>query len=207
MEELEEFRETTKYKLLDLPKVREVHKALFKMKNEKNPCPNKIPPVAFKYLGVKGFNIFYNIIYKYWVELETEEEIFIKLGLTILPKKGDLSDTNNWKGIALGDICAKTLSSIITSRLTKHLKEIGIEEQNGSQYNKGCEDATFTLKFALQILHQHNNNAFVLFVDLVKAYNSVNRELLWKIFDIFGVPQELITIIKNYIITSLTSSK
>jgi hypothetical protein len=33
---------------------------------------------------------------------------------------------------------------------------------------------------------------WVLFVDLVKAYDTVNREMLWKIFKILGVPDNLI---------------
>ena len=62
-------------------------------------------------------------------------------------------------------------------------------------FNKGSADATFTLKSSIQILHEHNLEAYVLFIDLVKAFDSVNRELLWKILEIYGVPQQLINII------------
>jgi hypothetical protein len=41
-----------------------------------------------------------------------------KLGFSILPKSGDLSNPNKWRGIALGDIAAKCVSSIIATRLT-----------------------------------------------------------------------------------------
>ena len=34
-----------------------------------------------------------------------------------------------------------------------------MEEQNGPQHNKGCADATFSLKSALKTLQQHNNKA------------------------------------------------
>jgi hypothetical protein len=57
------------------------------------------------------------------------------------------------------------------------LKGFGIEEQP----DKGCADATFTLKTALQTLREHDQESWVLFVDLVKAYDTVNREMLWKI--------------------------
>ena len=44
-------------------------------------------------------------------------------------------------------------------------------------------------------MKQHNMSLYVLFVDLVKAYDSVNRELLWEILKIYGVPLELVNII------------
>jgi hypothetical protein len=69
--------------------------------------------------------------------------------LSILPKSGDLSNPNKWRGIALLDICSKAVSSIAATRLAIHLKGFE-EEQAGSTPDKGCADATFTLKTALQ---------------------------------------------------------
>jgi len=63
-------------------------------------------------------------------------------------------------------------------------------------FRKGCADATFSLKTALQVLREHNQESHVLFVDLVKAYDSVNRELLWKVLK-FRVPDETITVLKK----------
>jgi hypothetical protein len=85
------------------------------------------------------------------------------------------------RGIAIGDIAAKCISSIIATRLTKYLTTFGIDKQCGSLFGKGCADATFLLKLALQTLHEHNQESFTLFVDLVKAYDMVNQELLWQI--------------------------
>jgi hypothetical protein len=65
------------------------------------------------------------------------------------------------------------------------LKGFGIEEQAGSTPDKGCADATFTLKTAQQTF-EHDQESWVLFVDLVKAYDTVNREMLWKILTTLG---------------------
>jgi hypothetical protein len=66
-----------------------------------------------------------------------------------------------------------------------------LEEQAGSTPGKGCADATFTLKTALQTLREHGQESWVLFVDLVKAYDTVNREMLWKILTTLGVPERI----------------
>jgi hypothetical protein len=67
----------------------------------------------------------------------------------------------------------------------------------GSLFGKGCADATFTLQTALQTLQEHNHDMHVLLVDLVKAYDTVNRELSWKILKTFGVPPQMIRVIQK----------
>jgi hypothetical protein len=123
---------------------------------------------------------------------------FQELKLSILPKSGNLSNPNKWRRIALGDMAAKCISSILASRLTKHLMTFGIDEQYGSLLGKGCANATFTLKAALQTLREHNENAYILFVNLIKAYDTVNRELLWTILlETYGVPKEAIQVLQK----------
>ena len=51
-----------------------------------------------------------------------------RLGLHILPKLGDLSNPNKWRGIALGNIIAKLISYIIATRLTQHINTLGIDK-------------------------------------------------------------------------------
>ena len=179
------------------PTQKEIRKALGKMAYEKSPGPNGIPTEAFKNLDGEGYLLLEKTIEEYWNNPQYEPEEFTKLRLSILPKSGDLSNPNKWRGIALGDICAKTISSILANRLTKHLAKFGIDEQCGSLFGKGCADATFTLKSALQTLREHQQETHVLFVDLVKAYDSVNRELLWKVLKRYGIPDETITVLKK----------
>ena len=68
-----------------------------------------------------------------------------------------------------------------------------------------CVDATLALKKALQQLREQGQDAHVLFIDLVKAYNSVvNQELLlWKILTKYGVPEETITTVLKKLHTNM----
>jgi hypothetical protein len=83
---------------------------------------------------------------------------------------------NNYRGICLQDLVARYTSSIISSRLLKMLKEHGIEEQLGCQPSHGCRDALFIVRSALQICHKHTLLTWALFVDLVKAFDTIDRE-------------------------------
>ena len=51
----------------------------------------------------------------------------------------------------------------------------------GGVFGKGCIDGTYNVKQALHTLSQHGADSYVIFADLVKAYDTVDRELLWKI--------------------------
>jgi hypothetical protein len=42
-----------------------------------------------------------------------------------------------------------------------------------------------------------DQEAYVIFVDLVKAYDTVNRVLLWKTMEKLGVPKKLIQVIQK----------
>ena len=67
----------------------------------------------------------------------------------------------------------------------------------GFMKGRGCSDATATLKMTLQNLRAANQDSFVLFVDIVKAFDSVNREMLWKILKKYGIPEKTIATIKK----------
>ena len=39
---------------------------------------------------------------------------------------------------------------------------------------------------------------YMCFIDLQKAYDSVDRELLWVVFARFGVPDNMLTVIRQF---------
>jgi hypothetical protein len=102
-------------------------------------------------------------------------------------KKGKQDDLNNYRRICLqGKI-----------RLLIMLKEHIIEEQLGCQPLRGCRDALFIVRSALQIRHKHMQATWLLFVILVKAFDTIDQELLFEILAKFGIPQSMIYIIRR----------
>ena len=71
------------------------------------------------------------------------------------------------------------------------------EAQNGFRPGKGCIDRLFTVVNMIHNRLMGNKSNFVAFIDLRKAYDSVNRDLLWKKLQRIGISKKMIIMIKN----------
>ena len=112
-------------------------------------------------------------------------------------KKRDLSNPNNWRGINLLDVVSKVISIVITNRLQLVLTKIGTPVQFGSTLETGCINGSFSIKTLLQMRKEIDKSTWVVFVDLIKAFDSINHELLFKLLEKIGIPDRVITVIKN----------
>ena len=157
-----------------------------KLKNGKAPGVTGVPPIAFKLLGRKNLQTIYKYVVDFWEGRADYWKWHLGLGLQLgvmVLKSGDLSDPNKWRGINLMDVCSKIFSIIMNDRLYILLGQHGVKSQFGATSNIGCCDGSFTLKTLLTQRKEHNQESFVLFVDLVKAYDTANQELLVKILE------------------------
>jgi len=108
-----------------------------------------------------------------------------------------LRDLNNWRGIMLLDAASEVVSMVTNGRLQRLLKEVGIEEQNGFMGGGGGSDGIFCIRQALKKRREHGKGTWVLFVDLVKAFDTVPRDVLFVVLAKFSVPPHLIRVTKR----------
>ena len=106
--------------------------------------------------------------------------------LKLLPKKGDLHLAKNWRGICLLDISSKIVSSVIVSRMSLVQEQEGMEEQTVFRPERGTIDGSFSTNIGLQKRKEHGLPIWALFIDLVKAFDSVSREALFQILAKFS---------------------
>jgi exonuclease III len=175
----------------------ELKDALKRAKNRKSPGSNGIPIEMYKLLDDENLISVLDILNKYFTDPDYDIPDWHDVTLKLLPKKGDLSLPKNYRPISLLDVLSKILSSILGNRINSHLELHGLKEQAGFMKSRGCADATSSLKITLQNLQAADQDSYVLFVDIVKAFDSVNREMLWQILEKYGIPKETISVIKK----------
>ena len=107
-------------------------------------------------------------------------------------------DPNNYRGINLMDVLSKVLCRILNKRLFKLLDKHGTQYQFGATPGTGCREGIFTLKTALHIRRNHNLGTHVAFIDLVKAFDTANHELLIQVLKSMELRQHYVTVSSNY---------
>jgi len=89
----------------------------------------------------------------------------------------------------------KILSSILLSRLIPYAKEIIGDHQCGLRRNRSTSDHIFCIHQVLEKKWVYNEEVHKLFIDFKKAYDSVTREVLYKILIESGITRKLLRLI------------
>ena len=139
---------------------------------------NGVSPNMVKTLDDENKYVLYLFIKDWMNNSMITYEQWTKSRLVPLPKKGNLHDLNNWRGINLLDVVSKIVSIILNRRAQKLLEKNSHPMQFGATPKVGCAEAVFSLKTILQSRREHDLETFIIFIDLVKAYDSIKHEII-----------------------------
>ena len=115
-------------------------------------------------------------------------------------QKEDRTDCGNYRGILLVGHAGKILLKIIARRLSEYSERVGIlpGEQMGFRPNRSTTDTMFVIRRLQELARKKQIPLYKCFIDLTKAYDSVDRTLLWIILARFGVPKIVISVIRQF---------
>ena len=182
---------------LDKPISRnEIRLAIRDLKNNKSPGANNTPAEAFKAMNASNRAHVHEIIKGFWDGTHDYPDWHTGTG-TPIPKTTRPDDPNQFRIINLMDVCSKIFSRILTARTYKILEKHGTKNQFGATRNVGCQDGNFTLKTLVHLRRQHNQETYVVFADLVKAFDTSNHELIINILKKFGAPTKFCNTIER----------
>ena len=118
----------------------------------------------------------------------------------VLHKKKDRTECGNYRGISLVAHAGKILLKIVDRCLSEYCERVGIlpEEQSGFRPNRSTTDMMLVIRRLQELARKKRIPLYVCFIDLTKAYDSVDRTLLWRILARFGVPQNMISVIRQF---------
>ena len=85
--------------------------AIQELTNDKSPGLNDVPPNDFKSMSEQNLRHHFNFITEFWEDKVNFEE-WHEGQVVPVPKSGDISDLNKWRGVNLIDIEAKVFSSL-----------------------------------------------------------------------------------------------
>ena len=173
------------------------------MANGKAMGPDELPAELLK-LGLSDSSheillAFHDIIVAVWMTGEVPQE-WKDATIKVLHKKKDRTECSNYRGLSLVAHAGKVLLKIVANRLGDFCEEAGIlpKEQCGFRPQRSTTDMMFVVRRLQELGRTSNTSLEICFIDLAKAYDSVDRVLLWEVLARFGVPPRMIKVIRMF---------
>ena len=82
-------------------------------------------------------------------------------------------------------------------KIIQIIRKQGVKYPFGSTSGVGCQDSSFKIKTMLHLWYNHNLPTFVMFSDLVKAFNTSNHKLMVDILKKYGCAPKLYSAIRR----------
>jgi sorting nexin-29 len=182
----------------------EVEATIRKMKSYKYPGTDQIP--AIKAGGETLYSEIHRLICSIWNKEELPQQWKESI-IVPIHKMGDKTACNNYRGISLLSTAYKILYNILLARLTPYVNEVIGDHQCRFRRNRSTMDQIFYNRQILEKKCEYNGTVHQLFIDFKKAYDSVNREVLYNILLEFGVPTKLVRLIKMCLIETYNKDR
>ena len=120
--------------------------------------------------------------------------------IMVLHEKKDRTECGNYMGISLVANAGKILLKIIVRRLSEYCERVGIlpKKQSDFRLNRSTTDMMFVIRRLQELARKKRIPLYACFFDVTKAYDSVDGTFFWTVLARFGVPQNMISVIRQF---------
>nr|VZH97057.1 unnamed protein product [Spirometra erinaceieuropaei] len=184
---------------LDLPpSLQETIRAVQQLFSGKAPGSDAIPAEVYKHGGHQLMDHLTALFQEMWRQGEVPQDFKDATIVHLYKRKGNRQVCDNHRGISLLNIAGKIFARILLNRLNNHLEQ-GLlpERQCGFRRHRGTTDMIFAARQLQEKCQEMRTHLYSTFVDLTKAFDTVNREGLWKIMQKFGCPERFTQMVRQ----------
>ena len=182
----------------DPPVLHDIEAAVKALKN-KAAGPDGIPAEVFKLGGHQLIRQLHQFIHHAWTTGTLPQQWKDANIITIYKRKGERQVCGNSRGISLLSVAGKILARIKLKRLLSQVVDVVLpESQCGFRRGRSTVDMIFVARLHQEKCREQNRDLYFAFIDLTKAFNTVNRDLPWKIQGKFGCPPTFLTILQEF---------
>ena len=121
--------------------------------------------------------------------------------VTRLPKGGDSQVVSNYRPISLLPILSKLIEKIVHKNVYNHLMQWNLLEEKQGGFRPGYSTVSTCSYFTNDLYTANNNNEITIavFIDAMKAFDTVNHQILLKKLKKYGIDGNLLRWIEGYL--------
>ena len=119
------------------------------------------------------------------------------MNIVTVPKSGDLSKTDNYRGISLICIIAKIYNRLILNRIRSVIDVRLRINQNGFRSKRTTVAQILALRRIIEGVKANNLKAIMTFIDFKKAFDTIHRGKMLRILKAYGIPPNLLRAIEK----------
>ena len=160
------------------PTIVEVQMALQQMKSWKAPRNDEITADLLKAGGMPVLKWLYHLFVEIWKTEQMIEDCSLAILIRLFKNKGDKKICDNYRGISLLVVTKKLFSCVVLNRFQTIVDEQLLERQAEFRANRSTIEQIFSLIIVMEKYKQYSIPLHMCFIDIQKAYNSVNRDPL-----------------------------
>ena len=179
------------------PNLEEVRSAILALKRNKSPGPDSIPSELLAYGGEPLHRLMHEILLKIWSSQSIPQKWKDAVLISIYKNKGDRAMCGSSRGIALLATAGKVLAKILLRRLVSISENVLPESQCGFRSERSTVDMVFAARQLMEKCREQHQDLYIAFVDLSKAFDSVDRKLLWEVLGKCGCPPRFVNIVRQ----------
>jgi hypothetical protein len=131
----------------------------------------------------------------YCFENKRLSQSFNSASIKLIPKKGDTSQLKNWRPISLLNSCFKITSKAIDNRLKKLTDIVLSRAQKGFTDKRYIHECIINVVTSIEHCERNGIPAFVLGLDMAKAFDTVRHDYMNHVYKFFGVGENFINML------------
>ena len=101
----------------------------------------------------------------------------------------------NYRGISLLSIAAKAYNKILLNRIRDEVDPILRKNQAGFRPGRSCDQQIHILRRVLEGFRDYQLSFVVTFIDFKKAFDSINRNVMFAVLRHYGIPEAVVNAI------------
>ena len=187
-----------KFQMDRIPSLNEVKLAIKQINTNKAPGIDGLPVELLMVGSENVTNAVFDLIIKSWNGTPIPQDWIDGILVSLFKGKGEKAICDNYRGITLLEAVGKVFSRLILNRLLEEICPTVIpESQSGFRSGRGTMDMIFSARQIQEKCIEQQVPLYQVFVDLTKAFDTVNIEALWIILGKIGCPPTFVNMFKQ----------